>query len=169
VKRTLLKDIANAFISLPKGLAVTAKNWLWTRPSVTEQYPEERPKLPERYRGVPSLPVAPKTGLSRCIACGACARICPEHIITVTADKGETPKDRKPAQFDIDISRCMWCGLCTEVCPTRALIPARDFELACYSREEMVYHLDDLMRLGGKFSEEPDVESTSTTNEETQS
>jgi formate hydrogenlyase subunit 6/NADH:ubiquinone oxidoreductase subunit I len=49
------------------------------------------------------------------------------------------------------------------------LIPARDFELACYSREEMVYHLDDLMRLGGKFSEEPDVESTSTTNEETQS
>jgi formate hydrogenlyase subunit 6/NADH:ubiquinone oxidoreductase subunit I len=48
------------------------------------------------------------------------------------------------------------------------LIPARDFELACYSREEMVYHLDDLMRLGGEFSEEPEAEDNSTTQEETQ-
>lgn len=158
MKKTLLRDIANAFISIPKGLWVTAKNWLWTRPSVTEQYPEERPELPDNYRGVPTLPVDTKTGRSRCIACGACARMCPEHIITVVAEKGETPKDRRPAQFDIDISRCMWCGLCMEVCPTNCLVPGRDFELACYTREGMVYHLEDLMRLGGEFEPEPEPE-----------
>jgi NADH-quinone oxidoreductase subunit I len=158
VKNTIVKDIKNTFVSIPKGLWVTAKNWMWTRPSVTELYPEQRPTLPENYRGVPSLPVDPKTGRSRCIACGACARMCPEQIITVVAEKGETPKDRKPSEFSIDLSRCMWCGLCMEVCPTNCLVPAKTFELACYTREGMVYNLEKLMELGGEFPAEPEKE-----------
>ncbi|MCX8052677.1 MAG: NADH-quinone oxidoreductase subunit I [Armatimonadetes bacterium] len=158
MKRALFKDIINVFVSIPKGLAVTVKNWFFTRPAVTELYPEERRELPERYRGVPSLPVDPVTGRSRCIACGACARICPEQIIKVVPEKGEDPKDRKPAEFTIDISRCMWCGLCSEVCPKDCLKPARDFELACYKREDMIYKLEDLMRLGGILKPEPETE-----------
>jgi NADH-quinone oxidoreductase subunit I len=159
LKRSLIRDILNVFVSIPKGLRVTAKNWLFTRPSVTELYPEEKRELPERYRGLPSLPVDPVTGRSRCIACGACARICPEHIITVVAEKGEDPKDRKPAEFTIDISRCMWCGLCSEVCPKDCLTPARDFELACYNREGMVYKIEDLMRLGGEAPALPEEQA----------
>lgn len=158
MKRSLIKDILNAFISIPKGLAVTVRNWFFTRPAVTELYPEERRELPERYRGMPSLPVDPVTGRTPCIACGACARICPEHIITVVPEKGADPKDRKPAEFTIDISRCMWCGLCSEVCPKNCLRPARTFELACYTREGMVYRLEDLMRLGGTLRAEPELE-----------
>ena len=146
---SIVKDIVNVFVSIPKGLWVTLKNWSILRPSVTELYPEQKPNLPENYRGVPSLPVDAETGRSKCIACGACARICPEHIITVVAEKGEDPKDRKPAEFTIDISRCMWCGLCMEACPVNCLKPARTFELACYTRDGMVYHLEDLMKLGG--------------------
>ena len=156
MSKTIVKDIVNAFVSIPKGLWVTVKNWFFTRPSVTELYPEQKPELPERYRGLPTLPVDPVTGRSRCIACGACARMCPEHIITVVAEKGEDPKDRKPSEFTIDISRCMWCGLCMEVCPKDCLKPARTFELACYDREGMIYKLEDLMRLGGQFPAEPD-------------
>lgn len=148
-KKTLLKDIINAFVSIPKGLYITAKNWMWTRPSVTELYPEQQPTLPENYRGMPCLPVDPATGRSACIACGACARMCPEGIITVVAEKGADPKDRRPAEFTIDISRCMWCGLCMEVCPKNCLVPARTFELACRTREGMIYTLEGLMKLGG--------------------
>lgn len=156
-KTNVLKDIVNSFVSIPKGLWITLVNWSPARPCVTELYPEERPNLPENYRGLPVLPVDPKTGRSRCLGCGACARMCPEHIITVELDKTD-PKDRKPSVFEIDASRCMWCGLCTEVCPTNCLIMGKDFELAAYTREGMVYTLEDLMRLGGEFPPEPEKE-----------
>ena len=154
IKHNVFRDIVNVFVSIPKGLWVTLTHWSILRPSVTELYPEIKPELPPNYRGMPTLPVDPETGRSRCIACGACARVCPEHIITVVAEKGEDPKDRKPAEFTIDISRCMWCGLCMEVCPTKCLVPARNFELACRTREGMVYKLKDLMEMGGELNRE---------------
>ncbi len=157
MKRSVAKDILNMIISIPKGLWVTLKNWSIFRPSVTELYPERKPVLPENYRGIPTLPIDPETGRSSCIACGACARICPEHIITVVAEKGTDPKERKPAEFSIDISRCMWCGLCMEVCLKNCLKPARTFELACRSREGMIYNLEELTKLGGVAKESDDI------------
>ena len=161
MKSTILKDTINSFVSIAKGLWVTLKNWSIFRPSVTELYPEEKPNLPENYRGVPTLPVDPKTGITPCIACGMCARACPEDIITVVVDKSD-PKNRKPAEFTIDISRCMWCGLCMEACPKKCLKPGRDFELACYSKDDMVFNLDDLMKMGGQLPPEPEEEKSET-------
>ncbi len=126
MKSTIFKDIVNSFVSIAKGLRVTLTNWSILRPSVTELYPEQKPKLPENYRGVPTLPVDPETGRSPCIACGMCARMCPQGIIKMEPDKTD-PKDRKPAEFTIDISRCLWCGLCMEVCPKQCLAPGREF------------------------------------------
>lgn len=148
MKGTILKDIVNTFVSIPKGLWVTLKNWSILRPSVTELYPEQRPELPERYRGMPCLPADPESGKSGCIACGACARMCPEGIITVEGEKTESG-ERKVTKFEIDISRCMFCGLCMEVCPKNCLDPARTFELSCYTRDGMKYTLDDLIKMGG--------------------
>jgi NADH-quinone oxidoreductase subunit I len=159
VKESLSRDIINVFVSIPKGLWVTLKNWWYKRPCVTELYPEERPSLPERYRGLPVLPVDPATGRSRCIACGICAKMCPEGIIKVVPEKGGDPKDRKPAEFSVDISRCMFCGLCIEACPKQCLKPGRTFELACYDRDGMVYKLEDLMRLGGELPVEPEAKA----------
>lgn len=150
MKSTYLKDFINSFVSIAKGLLVTVTHWSVLRPSVTELYPEDKPALPENYRGMPTLPVNPATGRSGCIGCGACARMCPEHIISMEVDATD-PKDRKPSAFTIDISRCMWCGLCMEVCPKNCLRPGRTFELACYNRESMVYGLDQLMSLGGEL------------------
>lgn len=155
VKRNLFQDILNTFASIAKGMWVTLVHWGPARPSVTELYPEVKPNLPDRFRGMPTLPVDPETGRSACIACGACAKICPEGIITVVAAKGDDPKDRKPADFTIDISRCMWCGLCMEVCPKNCLKPARNFELACSDRSRTVYKLEDLLRLGETALPEP--------------
>ncbi len=160
----IIKDIIGFIVSIPKGLWVTLVNWSIARPSVTEQYPEEKPKLPENYRGMPTLPVDPSTGESPCIACGACERICPEGIIKVEVDKSD-PKNRKPAKFEIDISRCMWCGLCMEACPKNCLRPARKFEFACYSREGMIYNLEDLKKLGGELPVQQE-EAASDSNEQ---
>ena len=159
MKSTYVKDFINSFVSIAKGLWVTMTHWSIARPSVTELYPDVMPHLPENFRGMPTLPVNPSTGRSGCIGCGACVRMCPEHIIKMEVDASD-PKDRKPAEFTIDISRCMWCGLCMEVCPKNCLRPARTFELACYNREGMVYGLDKLMELGGELAvkEEPSVE-----------
>lgn len=155
MKSTYFKDFINSFVSIAKGLWVTVVNWGPARPCVTELYPEQRPVLPEAYRGMPTLPVDPATGRSKCIGCGACARMCPQHIITIEVDKSD-PKNRKPARFEIDISRCLWCGLCEEVCPTGALKSGRDYELACYSRDGMKYGLEQLMAAGGELPvEEP--------------
>ena len=156
MKSTILSDLKNSFVSIAKGLYITLTHWGPARGSVTELYPEQQPTLPPNYRGMPSLPVDPKTGRSRCIACGACARMCPEQVITVEAEKGETPKDRKPSVFTIDIARCMWCGLCMEVCPTNCLLPARTFEHACRTHDCMVIDLEGLMKLGGEFPPEPE-------------
>ena len=45
----------------------------------------------------------------RCLSCGICADICPEHAISMT-DTAE-----------IDSNRCNGCGACVEECPTEAL------------------------------------------------
>ncbi|MDO8684959.1 MAG: NADH-quinone oxidoreductase subunit I [Armatimonadota bacterium] len=152
---SLFKEIIYTPYSVVKGLIVTFVHLF--RPKVTLQYPDERVELPENYRGVPSLPVDPKTGTDRCIACGACARICPEQVLTVTSEIGEDKK-RKLQEFTIDASRCMWCGLCVEVCPTDALVMSKVYELATDSREGMVFNREDMHRHGGMFPEEPEPE-----------
>jgi len=66
----LLKKIF--LVDLFQGLAVTFRN---QKPKniVTEQYPAERPKVAERYRGAPRLNINPENGETLCIAC-ICAR-----------------------------------------------------------------------------------------------
>ena len=148
---SLLKEILYAPYSVAKGLAVTFSHVF--RRKVTIQYPEVRKPLPDNYRGIPSLPVDSRTGTDRCIACGACMRICPEQVLTVTSETGEDKK-RKLTEFTIDSSRCMWCGLCVEVCPTNALRMSKEFELASETREGMVFDREDMHRMGGVFPEE---------------
>lgn len=47
---------------------------------------------------------------SRCLHCGACAAVCPEHAVSFTE-----------GQVHIDRSVCTFCGSCVENCPGAAL------------------------------------------------
>ena len=125
-------------IDLIQGLRVTGRN-MHPKHIYTEQYPAERPKVAERFRGAPRLNNHPETGETLCISCNLCALACPENLIVVTSERNEQTKRKELVQFTYDTSRCMFCGLCEDACPVDALELTQDFELASYSREGAVW------------------------------
>ena len=102
-------------LDLFQGLWVTFRN---QNPKYiyTEQYPAERPKVAERYRGAPRLNNDPDNGETLCIACNLCALACPEHCIEVGWERTEAGK-KALTTYTFDLSRCMFCGLCEDACP----------------------------------------------------
>lgn len=125
-------------VDLLRGMWVTFRS---QNPKLiyTEQYPAERPKVAERYRGAPRLNINPETGDTLCIACNLCALACPENLIVVGAERHPTSHHKLLTTFTYDISRCMFCGLCEDACPVDALELTQDFELASYTREGAIW------------------------------
>ena len=134
------------------GLKVTWDNMV--RPSVTLQYPEERPTIPKNYRGVPTLVMDPN-GREKCVSCQLCEFVCPPKAIRVIPgqrDAGapaEARIEKEPADFIIDMTRCIYCGQCEEVCPEQAIFLKKDFAVTGYKRAELQFHKDKLLELGG--------------------
>ena len=84
-----------------KGMAVTARNLLGSYfekdRMITEQYPEERPKLPENSRSFPFLIYDgndPEAGM-RCVSCKICEKECPPQCIYIVQDRDEAGKALK--------------------------------------------------------------------------
>lgn len=124
---------------LVKGLGVTLKT-LGTK-KVTHKYPDVPIKMPDRFRGIQHVRE------DKCIVCFQCQRICPTECINLSGKPNPDPekKGKVLATFDINFELCILCDLCTEVCPTEAIVMTNNFELAAYSRDEL---LKDLNWLG---------------------
>lgn len=135
LRRLLLVDIL-------KGLALTLR-YTYTR-TYTEQYPTEKPKVAERYRGAPRLNNDPETGETLCISCDLCAEVCPEDLIVVTSERDPETRKKVLIRYTFDTSRCLFCGLCQEICPTNAIELTQDFELATYDRKSMLWDREQL-------------------------
>src|SRR5438309_371872 len=69
---------------------------------------------------------------------------CPENLIVVSSERNEKTRRKELTNFTYDLSRCMFCGLCEDACPTDALELTQDFELANYSREDMIWDRETL-------------------------
>ena len=133
------------------GLKITLKNIF--RPTITLQYPEERPEIPENYRGVPTL-VKDPNGREKCVSCQLCEFVCPPKAIRITPgeldDEGENAHVEKgPQEFEVNMLRCIYCGYCQEVCPEEAIWLQDVFSVSGYTREDLVYKKDKLYELGG--------------------
>ncbi|MFI7135670.1 4Fe-4S binding protein [Nonomuraea sp. NPDC050153] len=116
------------------------------RKSVTQQYPEVKPALPPRSRGVIALVE------ENCTSCMLCARECPDwciyidsHKETIPAPEGGRPRQRNVLdRFAIDFSLCMYCGICIEVCPFDALFWSPEFEYAEGDIRNLIHEKDKL-------------------------
>lgn len=68
------------------GMGVTLRNLF--RPKVTVQYPEERPSIPDRWRGRLDLIYDP-FGSHKCEVCFQCAMVCPVEAIDMSGFDSE--------------------------------------------------------------------------------
>jgi NADH-quinone oxidoreductase subunit I len=129
---------------LIKGLGVTLKHML--QRSITQEYPDEKPNLPPRTRGVIALKE------ENCTVCWKCSRECPDWCIYIESHKethppasgGRARSVKVLDRFAIDYALCMYCGICVEVCPFDALFWAPDFEYAEYDIVEMTHEKERL-------------------------
>jgi NADH-quinone oxidoreductase subunit I len=138
------------------GLKTTFKHLL--KPTVTLQYPEQRPEISKNYRGVPTL-VKDPNGREKCVSCQLCEFVCPPKAIRITpgeidADAPNAHVEKGPKAFDIDMLRCIYCGLCQEVCPEEAIWLQNQFSMSGYTRAEMVNNKEKLYELGGTLPDQ---------------
>jgi NADH-quinone oxidoreductase subunit I len=133
-------EIIKGTITLVKGLFVTLKH-MFHKP-ITLQYPEQRARLPLRFRGRLVLPIDPERGAQRCAACKRCMQVCPNHSIEVekAAEKDERGRS-KPTFYMYNLASCMFCNLCVESCPYSALIMSDEYELATTGKSGLLLDL----------------------------
>ena len=130
-------------VEVVQGLALTARHFFCNMPrhiargvglkvgkggTVTIEYPEERRPYASRLRMM-------------------CETICPARCIHIVAAEHPDPNiEKMPKIFDIDIGVCVVCGFCVQACPEDAIrMDTGIVELAAYTREGMIYHMDQLL------------------------
>jgi NADH-quinone oxidoreductase subunit I len=150
------------FIEIIRGSLITARHFVVNmvfhvlklfgirtkrRGAVTIQYPEQKKELASRHRSLHRLTTR-ESGKPRCVACMLCVTVCPSECIYVEAAEDPDPEIQKyPAKFIIDLSRCCFCGFCVEACPEDAIrMDSGQIEFAEYSRQDLIYDLDKLLR-----------------------
>ena len=129
------------------GLGTTLRHMVGTVTGheVTQQFPEERPRLPQNYRGVHRLN-RDEQGRVKCVACYMCSTACPAHCIDIVAAPSPWPdREKYPETFVIDELRCIYCGMCEQACPCDAIELTTLFDLTGLSREEMMFDKEKLL------------------------
>jgi len=143
---SLVLRVLRGLRSLLTGLGITGRESV--RRAVTLQYPHETPDV-SRWGGPIELVTFPETGTHDCIACNACARICPSDCFDIAGVRPQGSKKMRATRFLLDFSTCSLCGLCIDVCPTDTLKYSDRYDDVAYRRDLTV---NDLL---GPFGEDP--------------
>ncbi len=106
-------------MSFLKVLAVAIKSG-----RATIKYPFEPPLVTPFFRG--KVSVDP----SKCVGCGACARICPPKAL-------ELVREGDKFVLRYFIGRCIFCAMCADICPQQAIEVGHEFELATPKLEDL--------------------------------
>src|SRR5947207_3701298 len=145
-------------LGLIKGLGITLKHML--QPSITQQYPDEKPDLPARTRGVIALK------MENCTVCWKCSRECPDWCIYIESHKethppasgGRARSVKVLDRFAIHYALCMYCGICVEVCPFDALFWSPEFEYSEYDILKLTHEKEKLEEWTYKVLPPPPLE-----------
>lgn len=134
-----IKDVFSGLWSLVVGLKRTLYYFTHHKEIITEQYPEVKPVLPERFKGEVVMPHDEKNE-HRCTGCTACELACPNGTIKVITKFDITPDGKKKKAIDKLVYRlelCTMCNLCIEACPSDAIKMAQTFEHSVYDRAQL--------------------------------
>ena len=130
-----LRELKEAITAIIKGACTT-------------RYPFEPHSPAKRFRG---KPVYSNDG---CVACAACALVCPARAIEAKdtpAEKFTTSAGgRKKAvrKMVLHLDECHYCGQCSALCTTKADSPpgikhTTEFDLAGFDRRQMISSTDE--------------------------
>ena len=162
IDMTLPSSTALYYPAIVGGLSVTIKHFVVNmmrhtlglfgnkgaseRASFTLQYPEVMRPLPRRLRSKHRIKVH-EDGRPKCTACMLCETACPDFCISITsAEHGDSPEEKAPLEFRIDLDRCCYCGFCVKACPKDAIhMDTQIMETASDRRENFVMRLTDLL------------------------
>lgn len=144
----LIRFVKSLFLTeLRQGMAVTGRN-LFAR-KVTQQYPEDKTPLSNRFRGLHALRRYPN-GEERCIACKLCEAVCPALAITIESEQ-RADGTRRTTRYDIDLTKCIFCGFCEESCPVDSIVETHIFEYHGEQRGDLYMTKEKLLAVGDKY------------------
>jgi NADH-quinone oxidoreductase subunit I len=138
---TWLRDIVAGFFSLLGGMGVTIREFF--SKDVTQQYPDERWRMADRFRGRVDLPLDPLSGAHKCTLCMMCVRACPNGSLEIVQSKGADGKARVLDKYIYKLGTCTLCELCVEACNFDAIRMNHDYEMATYDRQELTLILNE--------------------------
>jgi NADH-quinone oxidoreductase subunit I len=62
-----------------------------------------------------------------------------------TPDNQVSAGERYAAVYEINMARCIFCGYCELACPFDAITMGNDYELADYSRSDLIFTKEMLL------------------------
>lgn len=139
-----IKDIFNGVKSLLTGMRRTGYYFTHHKEIITQQYPEEKPILAERFKGEVVL-IHDENNEHACTGCTACELACPNGTIKIVTKFETTPEGKKKKALDTfvyHLELCTLCNLCIVACPTDAIKMSNNFEHSVFNRSELTKTLN---------------------------
>jgi len=142
--KNYILEIWNAVKSLLKGMKLTGYYFTHHKEIITQNYPEVKQQLPERFRGEVVL-IHDENNEHACTGCTACELACPNGTIKIITKFDVSPEGKKKKALDTfvyHLELCTMCNLCIEACPTSAIKMAQNFEHSVFNRNDLTKKLN---------------------------
>lgn len=134
-----ISEVFRGIRSLLTGMRRTGYYFTHHKNIITNEYPNEKPELSERFRGEVVM-AHDANNEHACTGCTACELACPNGTIKIITKFDITPEGKKKKALDTfvyHLELCTMCNLCIEACPTAAINMAQNFEHSVFNRAEL--------------------------------
>ena len=142
--KNYIKDIYGAVKSLLTGMKRTGYYFTHHKEIITQQYPDTKQILPERFRGEVIM-LHDENNEHACTGCTACELACPNATIKIVTKFEISPEGKKKKALDTfvyHLELCTMCNLCIVACPTDAIKMAQTFEHSVFDRSLLTKKLN---------------------------